>query len=136
MKNLDGNPEFALGLPGAYVDHPWEETVVKVTRRSSCSWGARHPDVARDHGEAPGFERGGQSAFSATRPPATASARAGDRPARHAEGAPFRRAHRLGRGELSPRGAEAPRRRARLRPPMSSCATVGPTRWRPAKRRP
>jgi predicted DNA-binding protein (MmcQ/YjbR family) len=25
--------EFALGLPGAYEDHPWEETVAKVNRK-------------------------------------------------------------------------------------------------------
>jgi predicted DNA-binding protein (MmcQ/YjbR family) len=24
---------FALGLPGAYEDHPWEETVAKVNKR-------------------------------------------------------------------------------------------------------
>jgi predicted DNA-binding protein (MmcQ/YjbR family) len=25
--------EFAMGLPGAYEDHPWDETVVKVNRK-------------------------------------------------------------------------------------------------------
>ena len=25
--------EFAMGLPGAYEDHPWEETVVKVSKK-------------------------------------------------------------------------------------------------------
>jgi hypothetical protein len=47
------------GLPGAYEDHPWEATRQGEREDLRVPGERGQPDVARDHGEAPGFERGG-----------------------------------------------------------------------------
>jgi len=58
---------FALGLPGAYEDHPWEETVAKVNRKvfvflgseESPMWPAMTVKLVESHEEAlsiPGAE--------------------------------------------------------------------------------
>jgi hypothetical protein len=47
------------GLPGAYEDHPWEATRQGERKDLRVPGERGQPDVARDHGEAPGFERGG-----------------------------------------------------------------------------
>ena len=59
--------QFALAMPGAYEDHPWEETVVKVNKKvfvflgseESPMWPAMTVKLADSHEEAlavPGAE--------------------------------------------------------------------------------
>jgi hypothetical protein len=47
------------GPPRAYEDHPWEATRQGEREDLRVPGERGQPDVARDHGEAPGFERGG-----------------------------------------------------------------------------
>jgi predicted DNA-binding protein (MmcQ/YjbR family) len=59
--------EFAMGLPGAYEDHPWDETVVKVNKKvfvflgseESSMWPAMTVKLRDSHDQAlsvPGAE--------------------------------------------------------------------------------
>jgi hypothetical protein len=101
------------GLPGAYEDHPGsrpvkvnEKIFVFLGSADSPTWPAITGKLEDSNAEAlgvPGAEATGYG---------LGKRGWGDRPARHAEGAPLRRAQRLGPGELSPRGAEALRRRS------------------------